>query len=299
MKGVGVAALSVLIVSGLWSCSDEGRLSEGKTADVLADLALAEAYAQNNVEYMDDSSRNALRASVLSSHSVTQEELDATLSWYGHHLEKYAKLSDLVAKRLDKKQKHLVSTGNDDAKGGSQSEIWPYSPMAMLTDIAGRDALTFSIPTDGVGKGESLTWAMKLTQSVPLQMTLGVDYKEGGTSYTSRRFSGQNRVELALTPDTTKRVSRIYGVMRVGQEAGLPLWADSISLTHNGSVGNDYYRAHGQQYDYDGPHKKKTTQEPRRTIQPISDNVRDAQERPGMSNMNHELVPTERPGTTR
>ena len=95
---------------------------------------------------------------------------------------------------------------------------------------------------------------MRLSRDLPVQITIGVDYKEGGTSYMMRRNSGGRRLEISLQSDSARTVSRIYGIMRVDSRAMLPVWMDSISLTHQ-PLAYETYNLYMQQTDYRGPRK--------------------------------------------
>lgn len=270
------AGLLILPLAVAMSCRQDGRLSEGKLADVLADLALAEAYAHEEPQLATDSARNALRASVLKKHGVTQEQVDESLDWYGHNLEKFSKLYARVDKRLEQREKKLLSTAQNDKKqNGRGKSMWPYSQMVMLSPLSAKDAITFSIPAPEMPRGERLTWFMRLSEGMPAQMTLGVDYREGGTSYIHRRYSGSCRLELDLQTDSARTVSRIYGVMKADQPQMFPLWADSISITSR-ALNSGEYNYYFQQTDYRGPRSGRAAdKEPRRTIQPISESSRE------------------------
>lgn len=248
-----LAVPAVLAAFAVTACSSGDHLSEGKMADLMADLQLADAYAENNLEYRSDSARNVLRLAVLEKHGVTQEELDQSLRWYGHNLENYTKLYEEVGKRLDQRQKKLLASVSNDLQDAAGS-MWPYSPMAYLSQLSSQDALTFSVPVSDLPRGERLKWMMRLSRDLPVQITIGVDYKEGGTSYMMRRNSGGRRLEISLQSDSARTVSRIYGIMRVDNRAMLPVWMDSISLTHQ-PLAKETYNMYMQQTDYRGPRK--------------------------------------------
>lgn len=252
-----MAALSLCCCSG-----KEKHLSKGEMADVMADMELADAYAQTVPGMAGDSARAVLRNSILEKHGITQAEFDATLSWYGHNIEKFTELYDEVDKRLEKRQKKLLASAGEGS-GDNAGSLWPYSAMAMLSTLSAQDAIEFSVPAPEMEKGDRLEWKMRLSRSVPVNMVLGVDYKEGGTSYVFKRFSSDRALELTLQSDSTRNISRLYGVMTVTSGGMLPIWADSISLKRLPLAGETYYR-YNTQTNYNGPRKA----EPRDTMRP-------------------------------
>lgn len=255
----------------LCSCGDKSPVSQGKMADLIVDMQLAEAYAGNHIEYASDSARNVLRQSVLAKYGMTQAEMDTAISWYAHHLEKYDKLYEEVERKLERKQKKLLASSGE----GEQSEegsLWPYSMMAMLSPNSAQDAVMFSLPVSDIQPGERLTWKMRLSKGSGADMTLGVDYREGGTSYINRYFSQSQRLELNLQTDSSRNVSRVYGVMRVDAHTVLPIWADSISLTRL-PLAAETYHTYLQQADYRGPAKRVSADSTKAspTVKPITD----------------------------
>lgn len=250
--------LPVLAISVLCACSGgDEHLSESKMANLIVDLKLAEAYANSSYDYQSDSARNVLRIAVLEKHGVTQDQYDNSLRWYGHNMEQYTKLYERVEKLLDKKQGKLIAASSDvkNADKSESEQLWPYSAMAMLSPMSNSDAIQFSIPVSELDKGERIKWMMRLSKSVPVQITLGVDYADGATSYTTQRYSGQQRLEMNLQSDSTRTITRLYGYMRVDRKSVLPIWADSISLTHTPIISDKYYTFLSQSF-YDGPTKR-------------------------------------------
>lgn len=263
-----VASLLTALLLG--SCTDD-HLPQRKMADLIVDLKLAEAYT-TSAGRVSPAEREALRKKILADHGVTQQEYDRSLSWYGHNLEEYVKLYDEVDKRLDKRQKKLLAS-SESSTDGKESSLWPYSMAAMISPKGSQDALMFSIPVSDFTPGERLKWFLRLSAGTPSQMVIGVDYKEGGTSFVSKRFSSDRRLEMTLQTDSTRNVSRIYGYLTVDNRSALPLWADSITLTKLPFAKETYYQ-YFSQTAYDGPRKpqpKDSTQSRPPTVKPIRD----------------------------
>lgn len=278
--------LALAVVMSACSSDDDKRISQGKMANVLADMQLAEAYANNHVEFSSDSAKNVLRMSVLKKHGITQEEYDRTLDWYAHNLENYSKLYDDVEKRLDKRQNKLLASTSGNAEAESASSLWPYSPMAMISPLSNQDALQFSIPVSDMPRGERLIWTMRMSEPVSTRMLLGVDYTDGTTAYIMRR-SNQKQLELNFQSDSSLTISRVYGYMQPDNNVHLPVWADSI-IIKTMPLAKETYHTIQQQNHYKGTKRSQpidTTQR-RPTVKPITDRPMMEGARPGTTNIN-------------
>ncbi|MBO5028343.1 MAG: DUF4296 domain-containing protein [Muribaculaceae bacterium] len=269
------ALIPALALAALAACSGDDHLPEGKMADVIADLQIAEAVSNSSTDFQTDSARNVMRMAILEKHGVTQEEYDASLRWYGHNLEKYTKLNERVEKVLARKEKKLMASSAGEKEGKeSGTQLWPYSAMAFISPLGNSDAIQFSIPVNNLPKGERLKWKMRLSKTAPVQIMLGVDYADGATSYISQRYSGNTRLELQLQGDSTRTITRLYGYMRVDRRSDLPVWADSIQLTHL-PLAKETYGSFTMQKLYDGPvHRAAADSVKHRppTVRPITDN---------------------------
>lgn len=271
MRSLRILLPAVALGCLLPSCGDKSPVSQGKMADLIVDLQLADAYAGNHIEYSSDSAKNVLRQAVLAKHGITQAQMDTAISWYAHHLEKYDKLYEEVERKLERKQKKLLASGSENEQS-QEGSMWPYSMMAMLSPNSSQDAVMFTLPVSDLQPGERLTWKMRLSKGSGADMTLGVDYREGGTSYINRYFSHSQRLELNLQTDSARNVSRVYGVMRIDSRNIMPIWADSITLTRL-PLAAETYHTYLQQSDYRGPAKRvkpdSTVRRP--TVKPITD----------------------------
>lgn len=269
------ALIPALALAVLAACSGDDHLPEGKMADVIADLQIAEAVSNSSTDFQTDSARNVMRMAILEKHGVTQEEYDASLRWYGHNLEKYTKLYERVEKVLARKEKKLMASSESEKEGKeSGAQLWPYSAMAFISPLGNSDAIQFSIPVNDLPKGERLKWKMRLSKTAPVQIMLGVDYADGATSYISQRYSGNTRLELQLQGDSTRTITRLYGYMRVDRRSDLPVWADSIQLTHL-PLAKETYGSFTMQKLYDGPVRRAAADSVKHrppTVRPITDN---------------------------
>lgn len=230
---VGVAGMSFLLMSACERRPDM-VLSDDKTADLLADLHIADAYGSiegnktaDVSESVGDSAMRVLRQSVMLRHGVKEEEFDSTLSWYGHHLDKYEDMYELVMERLASKQRAYMEADRQSESAGAG--LWPYGSMLRLEgtrDVAA--TLTFKI--DGaVPKGGKLIWEAKtFNAKAPVEVFLAADYTNGSIGYVSRTLMGDGTQRVTLQTDSSLTVRSSYGYIRSRQEG--PLLLDSISL---------------------------------------------------------------------
>lgn len=259
----------------IWMACDRGGdvISEGKMADVTADLKLAEAFANSQMGWSSDSARASLRDAVFKKHGITLEQYDRSLEWYGHNLEKYVKLCDAVDERLNKRESRILAGSAEARDRENANSIWPYSPMLMLSPKGNTDAITFAISGIDLAKGDRLAWKLHLSDNPGVTLTLGVDYAEGGTSYFIRRFTGQNGISAELQTDSSKVVKRVFGFMAVDSRRMLPLWVDSISLTTMPLAPENYSKILNQ-HNYTEPKRRlpgDTVSHRPPTVKPISD----------------------------
>lgn len=275
MKPVRALIPAALALAALAACSGgDDHLSEGKMADVIADLQIAEAISNSSTDFQTDSARNVMRMAILEKHGITQEEYDTSLRWYGHNLDKYTKLYERVEKVLAGKERKFMASSESE-KGGKENgmQLWPYSPMAFISPLGNSDAIQFSIPVNDLPKGERLKWKMRLSKTAPVQIMLGVDYADGATSYISQRYSSNTRLEVQLQGDSIRTITRLYGYMRVSRRSDLPVWADSIQLTHL-PLAKETYGSFTMQKLYDGPVRRSAADSVKHrppTVRPITD----------------------------
>lgn len=226
----GIIILSGLIASG---CSGKKEvLSEKEMVNLIVDLKLAEAYANNNMGGPDISQkREELAKSVLAAHNVTQEQLDSTLGWYGKNLDKYAELYEKVDKRMLAKRKKLMKDDAARVEELSGDNLWPYAKNGIISPLGNNDGWVISINDPGINQGERIMWTVHMKdQSIPLSGVLGVEYEDGTSEANSTFFTNRQKIELTLQVDTGRIVKRLYGSMRLKTNEIQPVFADSISI---------------------------------------------------------------------
>ncbi len=226
-KMTGIAALCLLILSAACTRRPKDILSEREMIDLLVDMTIAESMGNGSgVHELPDSIRYHLREIVLKQHGITQEQLDSTLAWYGRNLDDYVALYAEVDKRL---QKRIKKESGDAPVEMTADNLWPLSPHYWFSPMSDDGTLVFTMPAEGLSKGESLEWTMKFNSTPNIDLLLGVDYDNGVSTYLKRSFRGDRRLMVTLLTDTTHTPQRIYGMIHV-ERGGLPAWVDSIKL---------------------------------------------------------------------
>lgn len=239
-----VVAIGALLLGSCVKRPDK-VLSDDDMAPIIADMEIAEAYAQANPGTINDQEkREQLIEGVLRKHGVSREVFDSTMSWYARNSDEYYDLYERVDKQIARRRKDFtgVST-SEDAVG----EIWPYSRRALIAAESGERALSFSIPAEQLDKGSRLVWKLRL-RSMPSNafVTFGVSYSDGTASFISRPAQSARKIELSLQTDTARSVSSIFGNLSLPSVTDLPLWIDSISLRPLPFDSLEYYNINSQ-----------------------------------------------------
>ncbi len=245
--------LAMIVALAATSCRQRPKevLSDGDMIEVLADLHIAQAYAeQYPAQFATDSARKVLRQSVLQKHGVTTEELDSSLSWYGRHIDRYTELYTKVEEKLRKRRETLVSSKSAVMAESSSENTYPLPRMVTFSPLAGSDFFTFSFPADQLMKGEGLLLKF---HTVPREagipdFFLALEYEDKSATYTTSSIRTQNgTVTATLRSDTIKTPTRVYGYIRMRNNSGRYAWVDSLRLQRvnsaevEGSAGRIYF----------------------------------------------------------
>lgn len=239
--------LLVLFLLQSVACHRRGKdvLSEKEMVNLLADIAIAQAYKESgNPANLPDSVRTNINARILASHGYTQAQMDSTLAWYGRNLDKYYLLFDKVDKEIAHRQKKIEGTTPIAIK---EDNLWPYSQFAWFSKQSPSQGLTFSFPSEALERGESLRWKMRFNNSANLKVMFGVDYADNTSSIVTSSTYGQRELDVELLTDTAKKVNRIYGSLYIPME-NMPLWADSIQIIKSPFDSLQYYKYQNQRF---------------------------------------------------
>lgn len=254
----------LLLLTILSACSKrpEGVLSEKEMVDIMADIQIAQAMADtryrtpgtgSNVDY------SQLTEGILAAHNVSREELDSTLSWYGHNMDSYSDLYTKVDKELRKRAKKYAGSHEKQKKAvGDDRDLWPYLNHALLSKRSASPALFLSIDKPLLNKGDKVVWKLRINSTMASTTSvLGAEYSDGTTGYVVRHNSGRRNIETEFQTDSSKTVKRLFGSFRPAREGDLPLWVDSISLRKSALDSMEYFKLN-QQIFYRGPSKRKS-----------------------------------------
>jgi len=220
------------ILPGMLSCGCDNRpdgvLSQGRMTDLVVDLELAESYVERpGSGFTSDSSRKVLRQAVLREHGVSEEEYEATVDWYGYHIDQYTKLYEKAGEELRKRSGKAAASRED----ADVENLWPGA--AMFTFMPGDYSCSesFSMDAGSLKPGDKLEWQMRM-QGIGGRATafLGVDYKDGETRYVTRTTPESGKLKLTIQTDSLETPTRIYGYLHLNESPLRPVWVDSISL---------------------------------------------------------------------
>jgi len=257
-------AIACAIAVTVVSCSDrpDSVLSESETVSLIADLQLADACSGFGAAPTSGGECGRLADGVLAAHGVTREQLDSTIAWYGRNIDDFDKLYDKVDKELEARRKRLLPESSDE---GQTDNIWPFSSDHLLfSPLSGYDHITFSVDGKTFMKGDQFEWKFRLGKPVDILLTLGASYDDGSSTYVSRQLAGNSKPRMTLITDTSKKVSRLYGILRIRNRESIPVWVDSVYLGKTPVDTTRYYIMNQQHFTVPLATRKlrKTTDRP-------------------------------------
>lgn len=211
------------------SCSDRPSnvLSEDKMVKLMVDMELTEAYVNTNVG-SSSKDRIDLGERVLKAHGVTEETLDTTLAWYGRNMDEYSQLFEKVDKEIEKRRKKYTEIPGEKQK--EPDNLWPFGQHVIISPLSGSNSLTFNVRQPEIEKGDIIEFSSYLPNPTGIKGTFGVEYTDGHGEVMISSFPSKNKIQISLQTDSSRVVSRIFGVMSVKEISSLPLYLDSISL---------------------------------------------------------------------
>lgn len=248
------AIIFLLLLLLVYGCNHKPKevLPEDEMVDLLTDLQLAEGYLNsagpNSVE------RDALIASVLKKHGVSQAQLDSTIAYYGRNIDEYYLLYNKVENNIRKKS---FNASNVEVNPQAD-DIWPYNRFAALFPNQTSNGITFSFPADNLESGNTLEWKFRLPNSEQIDASFGVEYTNGLISLINRNSSNLRGVSIELQTDTSLVAKRIFGSM-TSYELNHLLWVDSIQLVKLPFDSLNYYKIRSQKSIFPPQPKPKET----------------------------------------
>lgn len=245
-----ILIFALLIVLSCCTHTPDGVLSEGDMTDLLVDIHKGEAYIDaHSDKYSNDSLKKLVKQSVFAQHKVTQAEFDSSLIWYGHHIDEYVKVYENVIKNLNAQDKNLMAKAKDQGQDalatGDSVDMWNKSKVEILSKKLNDGILTFDFKADnGFKKGDRYNWAFRVfNKPENIKVFLGVDYKDGSTSFNTQQFLDDGWTKVSLQTDSAKEVKRIYGVTTFSNiQDKDAIFVDSVQLVRTRLYKPVYYR---------------------------------------------------------
>lgn len=231
-----IIILTVIALLSLASCRrhPDNVLSENKMADVLADLSIADQMALKSSSGFNmlstDSDRKIMRQSIMIHHGISEAQFDSTLTWYGHHMDDFAKLYKRVDKKLADKQTRLnkksgINTENND-------NLWPLPTMISLSNHDVYPGFSFSIPGKKFKAAQEILWKMSFNHlSVPATLFIGAEYDDMEMIYTRLNVNYDKSISMRLQLNGNRAPNRVIGYLHLQYRPQDRVFIDSISLT--------------------------------------------------------------------
>lgn len=254
-----LTTLFTLAATIIASCdkAPNGVIKESDMAHVIAEFAKANALIEQNAAmFPDDSSKLALKQSILKKYGADLAMYDSSLVWYAHNLKTYSEVSDKALKLLEKEAnvKHSANSTMNGSGGpfppgggnrqsgqrrvfpteGDSANLWKEPQQWMLTSaMSSGGYITWDYAPDRESrKGDiySLNFKMLSASGNSTKVMLAIDYHDGTTTYISRPTSTFGWTSFTLQADTTRSVKRIYGFIKCGINVHSVTFIDSIYL---------------------------------------------------------------------
>lgn len=236
--------VGLLLMTGSCDPRPDGVLSEGKMADVLADLALVESLSDNQPATYgrSDSVSKVYRQSIMAKHGVTEAEFDSTLNWYGHNLEDYSNLYEAVDKRIEDRGKRYARATGQQADKPENSIL----PLPRMLSIGANDpdrGFSFAIDGSKLTKGDCLVLKMRFNRLTGnATVYLAAEYPRMETFFIRRQVHTSGTVDLSLQTDSARVPDRIIGYVHLTDAPAHRVWIDSLTLTASPLLRASYNR---------------------------------------------------------
>ncbi|MDE6206615.1 MAG: DUF4296 domain-containing protein [Muribaculaceae bacterium] len=247
--------LPILLTSSLcllYACSGvpSGVIPPDKMSKLMADVHIAEAVLDmNRSTYSNDSLRQTMKQSVFARYKVTSAEFDSSLSWYGHHIEKYMEVYDGT---IDILERRLTETGNRLAADASLSiagdsvDVWPGARYIRIGAKAPSNTVVFDYSRDhNWERGDMYTWRGKFFNTYgDSEWLIGIDYADGSSEWHNERLSGDGWREMKVQTDSLRDPVRIYGYMLMKYRPGTEVVVDSLQMVRRRLNPESYRRSY-------------------------------------------------------
>ena len=267
-----LTTILALVASFLAGCdkAPSGVIPESDMVHVLADFAKAEALIEQNPGmYPDDSSKLALKQSILLKYDADLAMYDSSLVWYAHNLKLYSELHDKAVALLEK-EGNIKPNGNavmprnlplDGGPGmaqqggatarrvypnsGDSANIWTEPVQWVLTSAMGKGYITYDyMPDNESRRGDAYSLNLKSINNSgnTINVMMALDYSDGTTSYVNRTVNIAGWSNFDIQSDSSRNVTRIYGYLHYDIKPQRVSFIDSIYLLRTHLDRSSYHR---------------------------------------------------------
>lgn len=235
-----------------------GVIPESDMVHVLVDFAKADALIEQSPDkFPDDSSKLALKQTILKKYDADLKMYDSSLVWYAHNLKLYSQLHDKAVEMLEK-EGNIKHDKNAPANGrlinlnasngpsirrvypstGDSANLWKEPQHWLLTSAMKLGYITYDYKPDPEARpGDIYSLNLKAINASGnnIKIMMAVDYTDGTTSYINRTVTTHGWSSYDLQCDTSRVISRVYGFLHYNIKPQKVAFIDSIYLlrTHH------------------------------------------------------------------
>lgn len=242
MRSLIKISLALLLVLAACKSRPGHVLPEDDMAEVLADMHTAEVLVEmNHAAYSNDSTKMALKQSVLLRHRVSMETFDTSLVWYGKNIGKYIEVYDKTIEILDQKGKDAgnVMVEGMMAMSGDSIDVWPGARTIKIDKRLPSNMVYFSLDADTAAdaSGDSYSWRMKLIDSdgAIIDWAVAATYADSTIAFMQFTTSQDAWNGVTFNTDSTKQLVKLRGYFKPSSDIRDILWVDSIMLVRRAS----------------------------------------------------------------
>lgn len=218
---------------------------------LLADIHRSEGVVEmNRRDFSTDTSKQALMEAVYRRHNVTQQMVDTSFDWYGHHIEEYIKVYteviDILQNEID--QTDAVAARIQMAAVGDSADAWIYAPRYILSSTVPSRTLNINlIPDDNWERGDNYTLNFNVINSrSPVKSLIGVEYADGQIEWVENILNDNGKVSFTIISDSTKDLSRVFASILPNAAFNETVFLDSLSLMRTRANRQIYSRRYSQ-----------------------------------------------------
>ena len=225
-------------------------ISEGKMAEIMADLHTGEAVVDaNSSTFRKDSVKQAFMQSICMRHGVT-------LYWYGQNIQEYIKVYDKTISILESRIAEAEKAGgksNDRPRSisldGDSVNLW-HGPASLRNSSNNpSEFLTFTFNTDkNWERGDRYTVSVTpINPRSAVFMTIVATYNDGTAEYVTLNEGSEGKKSLTLVLDSAKAATTVYGTIHYAPKPGEVSYLDSISVVRTRGRNDNAAARRGQQ----------------------------------------------------